>query len=493
MSKLITPRAEDYSRWYTDVVTQSKMADYSPVKGCMVIRPHGYALWENMQRVLDRMFKETGHQNAYFPLFIPKSFLAMEAAHVEGFAKECAIVTHSRLKATNVDGKITLVPDPESALEEELVIRPTSETIIYHMFAKWVQSYRDLPLLINQWANVVRWEMRTRLFLRTTEFLWQEGHTAHATYDEAESEALRMLDVYATFAERYMAVPVLKGVKTEKERFAGALRTYCIEALMQDNRALQAGTSHNLAQNFAKVFDLKFQTEAGDWAHAWNTSWGVSTRLVGALVMAHSDDHGLVLPPRLAPIEVAIVPIWKGGDPKERIIAAASEVRDRLVRTGLSVRLDDRESLSPGFKFSEWELYGVPLRIELGPKDLAKGSVVCVKRPDRAKVFVPMAELEGKVRSLLDEIQEEMFKAALARREAATFLVDTYDEFKSRLESPGGFLLAHWCGSTSCETQVHEETKATIRCLAFDQPEEKGACIRCGSPSPKRVHFARAY
>ncbi len=493
MAKLITKRSEDYSRWYTDVVTQARMADYSPVKGCMVIRPHGYALWENMQRVLDRMFKETGHENAYFPLFIPKSFLAREAEHVEGFAKECAIVTHSRLKAAEVDGKPTVVPDPESALEEELVIRPTSETIIYAMYAKWVQSYRDLPILINQWANIVRWEMRTRLFLRTTEFLWQEGHTAHATHEEAEEEALRMLHVYAAFAEDYMALPVLKGVKTEKEKFAGALKTYCIEALMQDNKALQAGTSHDLGQNFAKAFELKFQTEAGDWAYAWNTSWGVSTRLVGALVMAHGDDNGLVLPPRLAPVQVAIVPIWKSGDPVDRILAAARESRDRLQAAGVAVRIDERDNLSPGFKFNEWEMLGVPLRIELGPKDLAKGSVLCVKRPNRAKVPVEAAAIAERVPALLAEIQKEMFDAARARREAATYPVDSYDEFKGKIESPGGFLLAHWCGSPECENAIQEDTKATVRCLTFDQPEEKGRCVRCGEPSSRRVHFARAY
>jgi prolyl-tRNA synthetase len=493
MSKLITPRAEDYARWYTDVVTQAKLADYSPVKGCMVIRPHGYALWENMQRALDDMFKATGHQNAYFPLFIPKSFLAKEAEHVEGFAKECAIVTHSRLKTVEIDGKPTVVPDPESALEEELIIRPTSETIIYSMFAKWVQSYRDLPLLINQWANVVRWEMRTRLFLRTTEFLWQEGHTAHATYDEAEEEARRMLDVYATFAEEWMAVPVLKGLKTEKEKFAGADHTYCIEALMQDNRALQAGTSHHLGQNFAKAFDLKFQTVDGTWEHAWNTSWGVSTRLVGAIVMAHSDDNGLVLPPRLAPIQAVVVPIWRATDPVEKILAAAREVEERLRKSGIAVRLDARENLSPGFKFNEWELAGVPLRIELGPKDLEKGSVVCVKRTDRSKAFVPTGEIESRVAALLAEIQEQLFRNARDRREASTYPVDAYDTFRERVETRGGFLLAHHCGETACETAIHEETKATIRCITFDAPGEAGACVRCGNPSKRRVHFAKAY
>ncbi len=493
MSKLITPRAEDYARWYTDVVTQAKLADYSPVKGCMVIRPHGYALWENMQRALDDMFKATGHENAYFPLFIPKSFLAKEAQHVEGFAKECAIVTHSRLKSVEIDGKTTVVPDPESALEEELVIRPTSETIIYSMFAKWVQSYRDLPLLINQWANVVRWEMRTRLFLRTTEFLWQEGHTAHASYDEAEEEARRMLDVYATFAEEWMAVPVLKGLKTEKEKFAGADHTYCIEALMQDNRALQAGTSHHLGQNFAKAFDLKFQTVDGTWQHAWNTSWGVSTRLVGAIVMAHSDDNGLVLPPRLAPIQAVVVPIWRANDPVEKILAAAREVEQRLRTAGVAVRLDARDNLSPGFKFNEWELAGVPLRIELGPKDLEKGSVVCVKRTDRSKAFVPAGEIETRVPALLAEVQDQLFRNARDRREASTYPVDTYDAFREQVEARGGFLLAHHCGETSCETAIHEETKATIRCITFDAPAEAGRCVRCGNASKRRVHFAKAY
>jgi prolyl-tRNA synthetase len=492
-SKLITPRSEDYSRWYTDVVTQGKLADYSPVKGCMVIRPHGYALWENMQRALDDMFKATGHQNAYFPLFIPKSFLAREAQHVEGFAKECAIVTHSRLKTEEVDGKTTVVPDPSSVLEEELIIRPTSETIIYSMFAKWVQSYRDLPLLINQWANIVRWEMRTRLFLRTTEFLWQEGHTAHATMEEAESETRQMLDVYATFAEQFMAVPVIKGLKTESEKFAGAVRTYCIEALMQDNRALQAGTSHNLGQNFAKVFDLKFQDDDGHWEFAWNTSWGVSTRLVGAIIMTHSDDAGLVFPPKLAPIQVVVVPIWRSGDPKDEILRAASSIVERLSKLGIRCKLDDRDSLSPGFKYHEWELAGVPLRIELGPKDLQKGSVVCARRTDRKKEFVAMDDVEAAVPNLLEAIQQQLFDQAIERRKAATFSVDSYDEFKARIEDPGGFLLAHWCGDAACEDKVKNETKATIRCLAFDQPDERGTCILCGGESTKRAHFAKAY
>ncbi|MBD3867140.1 MAG: proline--tRNA ligase [Acidobacteria bacterium] len=492
-SKLITPMGEDYSRWYTDVVTQARLADYSPVKGCMVIRPHGYTLWENMQQALDRMFKETGHQNAYFPLFIPKSFLAKEAEHVEGFAKECAIVTHSRLKTEMVDGKATLIPDPDSKLDEELIVRPTSETIIYHMFAKWVKSYRDLPILMNQWANVVRWEMRTRLFLRTTEFLWQEGHTAHATPEEAEAETRKMLDVYATFAEEFMAVPVLTGRKTDSEKFAGALHTYCIEALMQDNKALQAGTSHNLGQNFAKAFDLKFQDEEGKWRHAYNTSWGVSTRLVGAVIMAHGDDNGLVLPPKIAPIQVVIVPIYRSGDDKDAILAKAAEIRTELTAAGLTVELDDRDKMNPGAKFNEWEMLGVPLRIELGPKDLEKGTVVCARRPDRAKSFEQMSGIAGTVSTILDEIQAQMLETARERRDAATFNVDDYDAFKAKLDDGGGFLLAHWCGSDACEAAVQAETKATIRCITFDAPEEEGACMKCGEKSTRRVHFARAY
>jgi prolyl-tRNA synthetase len=398
------------------------------------------------------------------------------------------------LKSTvDEDGKATVVPDPESKLEEELIVRPTSETIIYSMFAKWVQSFRDLPLLINQWANVVRWEMRTRLFLRTTEFLWQEGHTAHATEEEAEREAMQMLDVYTTFAEEFMAVPVVRGVKTEREKFAGADHTYCIEALMQDNKALQAGTSHHLGQNFAKAFELKFQDQNGEWQHAWNTSWGTTTRLIGAQVMVHSDDNGLVLPPKLAPVQVAVVPIWKGKDPKSDILEAAQKVRDALVGAGLRVELDDRDNLSPGFKFHEWELLGVPLRIELGPKDLEKGTVVAARRQDREKTFLKMDEVAARVPELLDGAQALLFETAKGRRDAATFEVDDYDEFKAKNDDPGGFLLAHWCGSGNCEERVQEETKATIRCLALDQPEESGKCILCGEASSKRAHFAKGY
>ena len=493
MSNVVTPRSEDYSRWYTDVVTEAKLADYSPVKGCMVIRPHGYALWENMQRVLDRMFKDTGHRNAYFPLFIPKSFLAREAQHVEGFAKECAVVTHSRLRSVEVDGRQVIVPDPDSALEEELIVRPTSETIIYAMFAKWVKSYRDLPLLINQWANVVRWEMRTRLFLRTTEFLWQEGHTAHATAEEAETETRRMLDVYATFAEDWMAVPVLRGAKTTKEKFAGADHTYCIEALMQDNRALQCGTSHNLGQNFSRAFDLKFQDESGAWQHAWNTSWGVSTRLIGAIVMAHGDDNGLVLPPRLAPVQAVVVPIFRASDDREAILAAARGIAERLRHAQLAVELDDREGLSPGFKYNEWELAGVPLRLEIGPKDLDKGTVMTVRRLDRGKQAVSLEGVAEHVPPLLDALQSDMLAAARARRDAATHSIDRWDDFVERCETSGGFLLAHHCGDTACEQAIHDDSRATVRCVTFDGTLESGACVRCGRPSARRVHFAKAY
>ena len=486
MDKLITPRAEDASRWYTDVVTHGKLADYSPVKGCMVIRPNGYTLWENMQAVLDRMFKDTGHENAYFPLFIPKSFLAKEAEHVEGFAKECAIVTHTRLKTAEVDGKPTVVPDPESKLEEELIVRPTSETIIYSMFAKWAQSYRDLPILMNQWANVVRWEMRTRMFLRTTEFLWQEGHTAHATEDEAMVEARKMLDVYADFAENYLAVPVIKGTKTASERFAGAVETFCIEAMMQDCKALQAGTSHFLGQNFSKAFDVKYQTPHDTWEHVWNTSWGMSTRMIGAVIMTHGDDNGVIMPPRVAPTQVVVVPIWRKNDPVDEILSAADKVAADLKAAGLRVKIDKRDNLSPGFK--------VPLRVELGPKDLAKGTVVAAQRNRRNKTFIPMADLTTEIPKLLETVQQEMFDAAVEHRAAHTFKVDSYDEFKEKLDEPGGFLLAHWGGDDASEARIKEETGATIRCIPFDgedEPETK--CIRGEGTSTRRVIFARSY
>ncbi|HXI03530.1 MAG TPA: proline--tRNA ligase [Candidatus Saccharimonadales bacterium] len=476
MAERITPRSEDYSRWYTDVVTRAPLADYAPVKGCMVIRPLGMALWENMQAGLDGMFKASGHENAYFPLFIPESFLKKEAEHVEGFAPECAVVTHAGGKE----------------LEERLYVRPTSETIIYSMYAKWIQSYRDLPILINQWCNIVRWEMRTRLFLRTTEFLWQEGHTAHATEKEGVEETLRILDIYDRFAQEWMAVPTIKGIKTDAEKFAGAVRTYCIEALMQDNKALQAGTSHHLGQNFAKAFDVKYQAESGEWEHVWNTSWGVSTRLIGAVVMAHGDDNGLVLPPRIAPVQAVVVPIFKG-DEKARVLEAAAGIKKSLEARGIRVRLDDRDGLRPGFKFAEWELKGVPLRLELGPRDLEAGQVTAVKRHNRDKRPVPIASLESAVTPLLEEIQQDLFDAALARREAATFDVDDYAKFREMIESPGGFLRCPWCGSAECEAKIKEETKATIRCIPLDAPEEKGACLVCGKDSPRRVVFARAY
>ena len=539
MAKLIVPRSESFTDWYTSVVLQSKMADYSPVRGSMVIRPHGYALWENMQRALDGMFKDTGHVNAYFPLLIPKSFLAKEAEHVEGFAKECAIVTHSRLMAGATPGSV--VPDPDSRLEEELIIRPTSETIIHSMFAKWIQSYRDLPLLVNQWANIVRWEMRTRLFLRTTEFLWQEGHTAHATEAQAEEETLRMLGVYQRFAEEWMAIPVLSGVKTESEKFAGAVRTYCIEALMQDGKALQAGTSHYLGQNFSKVFEVKYQTESGTWEHVWNTSWGFSTRMVGALVMTHGDDDGLVLPPRLAPVQVVLVPIWKGGPEAAEIKAKAEEIGRALGAAGVRFHFDARENQNPGFKFAEWELAGVPVRLELGPKDLAAGQVVAVRRqaaedpfldrppagahsapgsgaggaahsgggsagggpaaggpggkgakPGRVKEAIPIPSIAMRLPALLQEIQNEMLERARARRDARTRAVETYEAFRAGVVE-GGFLVAHWCGDATCEAVIKTETTATIRLIPLDAREEPGSCIRCGGASRRRVYFAQAY
>ena len=492
MAKEITPRATDYARWYTDVVLKSQLADYSPVKGCMVIRPNGYALWENIQKTLDGMFKETGHVNAYFPLFIPKSFLAKEAEHVEGFAKECAIVTHTRLKATGEPGHRAVVPDPESALEEELVIRPTSETIIYSMFAKWIQSWRDLPVLLNQWANIVRWEMRTRLFLRTTEFLWQEGHTAHATHEEAEEEVLRILEIYRRFAEEYLALPVLTGVKTEKEKFAGALRTYAIEALMQDGRALQAGTSHDLGQNFARAFDVRYQAASGGWEHVWNTSWGVSTRLIGAVVMAHGDDDGLVLPPRIASLQAVIVPIWRNDDQQRETIAAAREIEALLRRAGVSVRVDDRDTVNPGFKYAEWELRGIPLRLELGPRDVAARSVMAVSRVDRGKTPLPWEGLGESVPALLESIQAALFERARQRREETTRVIDTWEEFVAGTET-GGFLHARHCGSMECEVAIQDETKATVRVIPFDRVEDPGPCVRCGTSATGRMVFARAY
>ncbi|HXH28580.1 MAG TPA: proline--tRNA ligase [Candidatus Polarisedimenticolia bacterium] len=476
MAKVITPRSEDYSRWYTDVITQSGMADYSPVKGCMVIRPLGYALWEGVQRELDARFKETGHENAYFPLFIPESYLHREAQHVEGFAPECAVVTHGGGKE----------------LEEKLVVRPTSETIIYAMYSKWIRSYRDLPLLLNQWANVVRWEMRTRLFLRTTEFLWQEGHTAHATEVEAEEEALRILDVYRRFAEDCMAIPVYHGLKTESEKFAGALRTYCIEALMQDGKALQAGTSHNLGQNFAKAFEVKYQTREGDWAYVWQTSWGVSTRLIGALVMAHGDDNGLNLPPRLAPVQAVIVPIWKTDEEKSRIAEAAALAAEEL-KGLVRVKADLRDEVSPGWKYNEWELKGVPLRLEIGPKDLAKNQMMAVRRLDRRKIAVPRGGLASRVSELLEEIQRDMLEKGRAFLRDQTRDAGDYESFRKAIEEQGGFYRAWWCGSPECEKRIKDETKATVRCIPMAGNREEGRCLICGAPSGAWVYLARAY
>ncbi len=472
----ITKRSEDYSRWYTDVIMQAQLADYAPVKGCMVIRPNGYAIWEKIQRVLDGMFKATGHENAYFPLFIPESFMKKEAEHVEGFAPECAVVTHGGGKK----------------LEEPLYVRPTSETIIWAMYKDWIQSYRDLPLLINQWANVVRWEMRTRLFLRTTEFLWQEGHTAHATEAEAEEEARKILEIYRTFAEEYMAMPVIPGYKTEKEKFAGAVRTYTIEAMMQDRRALQAGTSHNLGQNFAKAFDVTYQDENGEQQYVWATSWGVSTRLIGALIMTHSDDQGLVLPPRLAPLQVVVVPIWRGDEEMERLKQAARELTkgwDGVV----TYRIDDRENYRPGWKFNEWETRGVPIRVELGPRDLEKGQAVLVRRDTGEKIAVPQAALLSEIQKLLENIQQSLFERARKYRDDYTFVVDDYADFKQKIEEPGGFFKIHWCGSRECEDKLQEETKATIRCVPFDREKEEGKCLICGKPSHGRVIAAKAY
>ncbi len=488
MAKEITPRATDYSSWYIDIVKKAGLADHSAVRGCMVIKPHGYAIWENMQAQLDRMFKETGHVNAYFPLFIPKSFLSREAEHVEGFAKECAVVTHHRLM-NSPDGKGVVV-DPEAKLEEELIVRPTSETIIWNTYRDWIDSYRDLPLLINQWANVVRWEMRTRLFLRTAEFLWQEGHTAHATKEEAVEETLRILDVYARFAEEYMAMPVIKGVKTANERFAGAVDTYCIEALMQDGKALQAGTSHFLGQNFAKAFDVKFLNENNQEEYVWATSWGVSTRLVGGLIMTHSDDNGLVLPPKLAPLQVVIVPIPK---PNPEITEAAEKLMRALRERGISVKYDQDMKRRPGFKFAEYELKGVPVRLAIGKRDLENNQVEIARRDTKEKTFQPFDATPDYVAQLLDDIQKSLFQRALRFREEHTTPVDTFDQFKEVLETKGGFVLAHWDGTTETELKIKELTKATIRCIPLEGEKEPGKCILTGKPSPQRVVFALAY
>lgn len=490
MSKGITSRSEDYSQWYNDLVVKADLAEHSAVRGCMVIKPYGYAIWERMQAILDKKFKETGHSNAYFPLFIPKSFFSKEASHVEGFATECAVVTHYRLKN---DGTGQIVVDEDAKLEEELIVRPTSETIIWNTYKGWVESYRDLPILVNQWANVVRWEMRTRLFLRTAEFLWQEGHTAHATEQEAIAEAEQMLGVYADFAENTLAVPVIRGRKTENERFAGALDTYCIEALMQDGKALQAGTSHFLGQNFAKAFDVKFTSKEGKLEHVWATSWGVSTRLMGALIMAHSDDQGLVLPPKLAPIQVVIVPIYRTEEEKANIDGFVDQLAAELKAKDISFKYDDRDTQRPGFKFAEWELKGVPLRIAVGSRDMQNGTVELARRDIQSKETVAQEGLTERIAGLLDEIQESIFNKALTFREEHITEVNTYDEFKDVLETKGGFLSCHWDGTVETEKKVKEETKATIRCIALDAKEEDGICIFTGKPSKRRVLFAKAY
>ena len=473
----ITKRSEDYSRWYTDVIAAAELADYAPVKGCMIIRPNGYAIWEKMQQALDGMFKETGHQNAYFPLFIPESFLRKEAEHVEGFAPEVAVVTHGG----------------GSKLEEPLVIRPTSETIIWNSYRNWIQSYRDLPLLINQWCNVVRWEMRTRLFLRTAEFLWQEGHTAHATYEEAEEETLRMLGVYRRFAEEFMALPVIEGRKTEKEKFAGADHTYSIEAMMGDAKALQAGTSHHLAQNFAKAFDVTFQTEKGTREYVYATSWGLSTRMIGALIMAHGDDNGIIIPPKLATTQVVVVPISRKPEERQRVMRAVEKFTLAFKTVGIGFKVDDREQYSPGFKFNDWEKRGVPLRIEVGPKDLDKNQVVLARRDNREKTPASQDGLERTVVDMLNAIQKSLYERALEFREKHTYRVDDYGKFPEILDGEGGFIWSHWCGSGECEERVKDETKATIRNIPRESPAEEGKCIKCGSRSERRVIFARAY
>jgi prolyl-tRNA synthetase len=489
--KELTSREENYSQWYNDLVVKAGLAENSAVRGCMVIKPYGYAIWEKMQAALDKMFKDTGHQNAYFPLFIPKSFMSREAAHVEGFAKECAVVTHYRLK-NDPDGAGVVV-DPEAKLEEELIVRPTSETIIWNTYKNWIQSYRDLPILCNQWANVVRWEMRTRLFLRTAEFLWQEGHTAHATADEAYAETGKMVRVYADFVEKWMGVPVITGHKTASERFAGAEDTLCIEALMQGGKALQAGTSHFLGQNFAKAFDVQFTNKEGQLDYVWASSWGVSTRLMGALIMAHSDNNGLVLPPRLAPVQVVMIPIYKGDEELAAIAARLEELAVPMREKGISVKIDDRDHVRSGFKFSEYELKGVPVRIVMGPRDLASDTVELVRRDTLQKQNVAQHGLTGYVENLLEEIQQAIYDRAFAFRNEMTTEVDDYEEFKRVLDEKGGFILAHWDGTPETEELIKEQTKATIRCIPFSAPEEHGKCMVTGKPSLRRVVFARAY
>jgi len=491
----ITPRAQDFSAWYNDVIMQAELADYSPVRGCMVIRPNGYGIWELMQRALDDMFKATGHRNAYFPLFIPQSFLAKEAEHVEGFAKEVALVTHTRLKATGKAGAGAVMVDPTSELEEPLVVRPTSETIIYAMLAKWIQSYRDLPILMNQWCNIVRWELRTRLFLRTTEFLWQEGHTAHATEAEAEAEARRMLGVYRTFQEEWMAMPVLTGVKTDGEKFAGAVRTYAVEALMQDNKALQAGTSHFLGQNFAKAFDVKFQTAAGGLDHVWSTSWGVSTRLIGGLIMTHSDDNGLICPPRLAPLQVVIVPIWKTDEEMKAVMEVGEVVKGALAKAGVRVHLDGRDTVKPGAKYFEWAARGVPLRLEIGPRDVAQGQAMAARRTG-GKAPVKLDGLAASVTAALDEIQALLLARALERREQHSVRGVTKEQLIALMKGDGGFAYGGFCGSGECEAQIKAETGATVRVLPdpeFRSKDQAKTCVWCGKPSVAEAVWAQAY
>lgn len=491
MAKDFTKRAEDYSKWYNDLVVKADLAENSAVRGCMVIKPYGFAIWEKMQAELDKMFKATGHVNAYFPLFIPKSYLSKEADHVEGFAKECAVVTHYRLKNSE-DGKGVVV-DPEAKLEEELIVRPTSETIIWDTYKGWIQSYRDLPILVNQWANVVRWEMRTRLFLRTAEFLWQEGHTAHATQEEAIQETEQMIDVYATFAENFMAMPVIQGLKSVNERFAGALETYCIEALMQDGKALQAGTSHFLGQNFAKAFDVKFATKEGKLEHVWATSWGVSTRLMGALIMTHSDDNGLVLPPKLAPFQVVIVPIYKGEEQLAQISEEALKIKANLEVKGISVKFDNRDTHKPGWKFAEYEFKGVPVRIAIGPRDLENGTVEVARRDTMEKETFKVSDLSNKISNILEQIQENLYQKAATFRDNNTHHANSWEDFKEMIAKDAGFVYAHWDGTHETEQKIKEETKATIRCIPLNNKLEEGSCIYSGNPSNQKVLFAKAY
>ena len=492
MGKKLTSRSEDYSKWYNELVVMADLAENSSVRGCMVIKPYGYAIWEKMQSELDKMFKDTGHQNAYFPLFVPKSLFEAEEKNAEGFAKECAVVTHYRLK-TDPDNDSKLIIDPEAKLEEELVVRPTSEAIIWSTYKNWIQSYRDLPILVNQWANVVRWEMRTRLFLRTAEFLWQEGHTAHATKEEALGETKLINKLYADFAENFMAIPVVQGLKSENERFAGAEETYCIEALMQDGKALQAGTSHFLGQNFAKAFDVKFATQSGGLEYVWASSWGVSTRLMGALIMTHSDDNGLVLPPNLAPIQLVIVPIYKGHEQLQSISSVADKIKKELTKAGISVKYDDRDNFKPGYKFNDYELKGVPLRIAIGPRDIEKKVVELARRDTLEKKIVPLEGLVDHIQIVLNEIQNNLFTKALNFREEHITEVDNFDEFKSVLSSKGGFLSAHWDGTTETEEAIKKQTKATIRCIPITEIQSEGKCVYSGKPSLKRVLFAKAY